>query len=413
MGKFLMLACALAVASCGGAKPSGTVVNTGTDTGSGSTTGTGADSATGTGTDTGTGTGTATATGTGTDTGRGTGAGSKPPKDTSSGIRTAYAAHVAGQTVASLAMFRDLAAGLPPPDEAFDAADWAHASIDGKFALVETGRCVISWSGGSSSRHCGEVLVDVAAQKIVRYLPVEPAHAEHRNAFFVGNWLVTWNGDKRELVDLNNQLQVSMLPEEPLELLPDGKSYLSVPPSKPAIFEVHDLQSHKLLAKLVPNGAGPQFAKSIMSGPLHHYVAGGTVMVVLEAGELQGYVLATGKRLFSFATDLGHLWVAEANQGKTLTLRQACDWNVRQPPRPVAGCTPKAACLQTPVCAAPMDADVDVATGKVKWRPVDPTANAAASVPPPAEPPVPVAVLNKMFCMAARELVVPAAACAK
>jgi hypothetical protein len=306
-----------------------------------------------------------------------------------------------------------LAAGLPPADEAFDAATWAHASIDGKFALVETGRCVIRWSGGSSSRHCGEMLVDVTAKKIVRYLPVESAHAEDRNAFFIGHWLVTWNGTNRELVDLNNNLHVSMLPDEPLELLPDGKSYLSVPPTNPAVFEVHDLQSHKLLARLVPNGAGPQFAKSMMVGPLHRYVAGGTVMVVLEAGELQGYELATGKRLFSFATDLGTLWVAEANGGKTLKLRQACDWKVRQPPRPVAGCMPKAGCLQTPVCAKPMDADVDVATGAIKWHAVAANVDDTATAAPPAEPPVPVAVLNGMFCMAASELVVPAAACAK
>jgi hypothetical protein len=332
------------------------------------------------------------------------------------GLRAGYAAHISGRTADSARIFRELTTRLAlPRKRTFELEDWSsqRASADGRYLLVETGRCVFASVAGSTSRHCGEVLVDVRARKIAAYFPVEPSTSQKRGASFIGPWLLSWKADgQRSLSTPLDLREVDAPPGEPLMLLP-GALVLTATRDAKAAYEVRDVVSHRTLHRLEPRGPGPSNADGLMNRPDLRLLAKGRVLVSLLSQELVGFDLNSGKRIFSMATDSGNLWVRAAADDKTITLRRVCDWAVQRPPVPAAGCTAKAACPQSSVCPANQDATVDLVTGSTSWTTHDPKLDSVPGMEPAPEPALPpLGPLAPLFCMAGDELILPAEACA-
>jgi hypothetical protein len=337
-------------------------------------------------------------------------------------VAQAYAAYLAGRTDEARREMASLASRSGDPFAEVDLAkDWssARASASDRYVLIESAR---GWlrdaAGGSSARHCGELLVDTRARKILRWLPIESFAALKTSTLFVGESVAVWKSHgQRALMNVADWKETETFAGEVSAILPGA--HRIVVANQPAgaaraFFEVRDVTLHKTVMRLDPLGDGPVGADGGTTNVPLALLAKGNVLLAGVSGEIVGFDLVRGKRLFSFATDASGLAFEQSADQKTATVHGVCDFAKRQPRVPAAGCVPKAACPTSSSCPKLENARVDLATGAITWQRHDPS----ASMPSPPtlvgtierQPDEAYKHLDKMFCIAG-ELLVPRELC--
>lgn len=342
-------------------------------------------------------------------------------------VRLAYATYLAGRADEAKRAFRTLA---DKSGETFGPVDLddrgsGELALSKRFAMLKTGQCLFVTSGGSSSRPCGDLVVDLSTRKILRYVPVELPAYDRTNAFFLGDDLVVHRGaGTRALVRLPEWRDVDVMNGEPVARIP-GTTRIIVALTtsgarsgdERAAFEVRDTATHTPVSRLEPRGPGPVGADSMSLTPVR-VLLGGKVFVASASGEIMGFDLARGTRLFSLATDQRDLTMLLPRDERTVTFFDVCDWSVRREPVPIGDGVDKAPRVRTSVCEKSKDARIDLTTGQIAWTPHDPSRTPSTegratlqASPPEREPWAKLGrPLGGAFCVAG-SLLVPAELC--
>ena len=342
-------------------------------------------------------------------------------------VRLAYEAYLAGRADEAKRAFRALA---DKSGETFGPVDLddrgsGELAVSKRFAMLKTGQCLFVTSGGSSSRPCGDLVVDLSTRKILRYVPVELPSYDRTNAFFLGDDLVVHRGaGTRALIRLPEWRDVDVMNGEPVARIP-GTTRIIVALTtsgagsgdERAAFEVRDTATHAPVSRLSPRGPGPVGADAMSLTPVR-VLLGGKVLVASVRGEIMGFDLARGTRLFSLATDQRDLTMLLPPDERTVTFFDVCDWSVRREPMPIGDGVDKAQRVRTSVCEKSKDARIDLTTGQIAWTPHDrtriPSTEGRATlraIPPEREPWAKLGrPLGGAFC-AAGSLLVPAELC--